>query len=51
MYCYQMVIDWREKGEITKSDQQNVLMETYDDQTNIVHVENGDQMSKSLKLV
>ncbi len=47
MYCYQVITGVKKVKSLKVTNK--TLMEIYDDQTNIVHVENGDQM-KSLKL-
>lgn len=47
MYCYQVVTNLKKVKSLKVTN--TLLMEIYDDQTNIVHLENGDQM-KSLKL-
>ncbi|MDW3208989.1 MAG: DUF6702 family protein [Reichenbachiella sp.] len=47
MYAYQVISNVKKVKSLKVTN--TVLMETYDDQTNIVHMESGDQM-KSLKL-
>lgn len=47
MYCYQVITDVKKVKSLKVRN--TLLMETYDDQKNIVHIECGDQM-KSLKL-
>lgn len=47
MYCYQVITGVKKMKSLQVTNE--ALMETYDDQTNIVHVESGEQM-KSLKL-
>lgn len=47
MYCYQVISSVKKLKSLKIKN--TLLLETYDDQVNIVHVENGDQM-KSLKL-
>ncbi len=47
MYCYQVITEVKKVKSIKVTN--TVLMETYDDQSNIVHIEHGDS-NKSLKL-
>lgn len=47
MYCYQVISEVKKLQTLKVTN--TVLMETYDDQSNIVHVEKFDE-SKSLKL-
>lgn len=47
MYCYQVITGVKKVKSLKVTNE--TLMETYDDQTNIVHIEKDDQM-KSLKL-
>ncbi len=47
MYCYQVITNVKKVKSLKVTNK--TLMETYEDQSNIVHVINGDRM-KSLKL-